>query len=54
MMMYQYRKGNNAANFLAREREKGKNETYDGHYCLPRLLKGIIRVDILVLPSFRK
>ena len=52
--MHQYREENNAADFLAREREKGKNKTYDGHYCLPRLLKGITRVDMLSLLSFRK
>ena len=54
MMMHKYREGNSATDFLAREGEKGKNKMYDGHYCLPRLLKVITRVDMLGLPSFRK
>ena len=54
MVMHQYRERNSAVDFLARERERGKNKTYDGHYYLPQLLKGIIRVDMLGLHSFRK
>ena len=54
MMMHKYREGNSATDFLAREGEKGKNKTYDGHYYLPRLLKGITHVGMLGPPSFHK
>ena len=54
MVMHQYREGNSAIDFLAKERERENNKTYDDHYCLPLLLKEITRVDMLGLPSFRK
>ncbi|KAK4844984.1 hypothetical protein QYF36_026727 [Acer negundo] len=52
MVLYQYRKGNSAAYFLAKEGEMGKNIIYEDQHLLPRFLKGVLRVDRLGLPSF--
>lgn len=53
-VVHQYRKGNGAADFLARDGETGKNEVYEGHNCLPRRLKGITRMKKLGIPYLRK
>ena len=53
MVLHQYKEGNSAADFLAREGEMGKNIIYDDQHLLPRFLKGVLRIDRLGLPSFQ-
>ncbi|XP_042958229.1 uncharacterized protein LOC122293848 [Carya illinoinensis] len=53
MVEHQFREANFAADFLAREGERGRTKVYDSIQRGPRLLKGIVRTDSLGLPSFR-
>ncbi|KAL5999771.1 hypothetical protein ACLOJK_038056 [Asimina triloba] len=43
--IHQYREGNLAADFLAKLGESGSNRIYEDIHDLPRLLRGIVRID---------
>ncbi|KAK0598498.1 hypothetical protein LWI29_035225 [Acer saccharum] len=45
MLLHQYREGNSAADFLARDGEMGKNIIYEDPDLFPRFLKGVLRID---------
>lgn len=53
MVSYQYREGNNAVDFLAKEGKMGKNVCYENQHLVPSLLKGILQIDRLGLPNIR-
>lgn len=52
-VLHQYREMNQAADFLAKQGELGSNSIYDTYDHLPRLLKGIVRIDKVGLPAIR-
>ncbi|KAK0598914.1 hypothetical protein LWI29_000693 [Acer saccharum] len=52
-VFHQYREGNSAADFLAKEGARGTNIFYDDQLSLPRFLHGVLRIDRLGLPYFR-
>ncbi|KAL5987559.1 hypothetical protein ACLOJK_035307 [Asimina triloba] len=43
--IHQFREGNLAADFLAKLGESGSNRIYEDTHDLPRLLRGIVRID---------
>lgn len=51
MVEHQFREANDPTDFLAHEGEMGKTEIYDSIQRVPMILKGIIQIDYLDLPS---
>ncbi|KAG6666728.1 hypothetical protein CIPAW_01G053100 [Carya illinoinensis] len=53
-VVHQFREGNQAVDYLARRGEEGLNWDFVSGDDIPRLLRGIIRLDALGIPSIRK
>ncbi|KAL5994995.1 hypothetical protein ACLOJK_025053 [Asimina triloba] len=50
-VIHQFREGNQAADFLAKQGELGSNVVYEDLQLLSRFLRGLIRIDKAELPS---
>lgn len=52
-VLHQFREGNQAIDFLAKQGELGSNVFYDDLQQVSRFLKGVIWIDKVGLPSIR-
>lgn len=50
-VIHQFHEANQIADFLTKQYELDSNATYDNYDQLPKMLKGIMRIDKLGLPT---